>query len=1029
MAPTVPRFASFRPKPKDAAPPSSNPPPPPSDEPQPRPLVDNKKKKKNKIHAESSPPSARKADHRRTGSLAADLYFSDRRGDPDVLRYGSLHSHHVPAYRRSGYGCVLGLNLHMKIDRETTTSKSMLITPATKARQERRLTNKQYNKSNGRALKLILKAEPEVQTDLDFIPLTDQNAVNRDRRSDDDDDDGHVPLTDYRDIKSKVDSMDTTDPDARYESELSLGLDNAMTRLQAALLKNTREHPRDLDNWLALIDHQRNMLQLDQPSTDLTASAKAHLADVRISLYEDALKNIGTDSASRCRLYQGLLLEARNSWHVTKLMSKWKEVLAQYPESFELRLQHLDFVQSSFTTFKFESCRSVMVGSLKAVCHSTGISPPSILHLVLRLTCMASDAGYQELAIATWQALLEFLSLRPAENATLAAFETFWDSEVPRIGELGAKGWKHYVCTEDQAQPPEPPALAEFPSVPSDIGAFEKRESDASSKLKFPGRTSHTVGEDDAFHTILFPDIEDVLKVVPVETPSILLVQAFLIFLGLPSMPPLANIEQQWHSDPFLIRQLRPTVHGTEGVFTSTRYAFDAFLDCTVQDVHMTSELLFQQMFEVSDIECKHFVRRLLHMLLLDSATFEDVGEYILAFELHNFPAEVCKTAKRLLKARPLSQRLYNAYGLVEVHRGHLEQADQVFRMAISLKTDNSSAACETLYLMSNWVWLALLRGEHTEATWRLVTHLDELPSVAQRANGPGRNTVECAATKFRHMIEAYLLQADYMSAIISTSLLAILMYLANHNAIEEALAIHQNLSTWMTSHSMLSSPFAEVQAQTIVRLLIYHATNAPIVKPGLIRTTLEPLIRTFPDNTLLLAMYAANEVRFSIDNRVRGIFHENVLFSSTRTRIAGWAFAIRFEQARGPLAGSTAHSVRAAFQRAVHTSGAHCPAIWKYFVLFELEQVQHSTVMWSERAARTSNRADKCKPQLDEDRQRLKDTFFLGLQSLPWSKDYTMLAFTALGSFFNDGEKWKLYRLMQEKEMRLYTDLDDVPT
>ena len=62
----------------------------------------------------------------------------------------------------------------------------------------------------------------------------------------------------------------------------------------------------------------------------------------------------------------------------------------------------------------------------------------------------------------------------------------------------------------------------------------------------------------------------------------------------------------------------------------------------------------------------------------------------------------------------------------------------------------------------------------------------------------------------------------------------------------------------------------------------------------------------------------------------------------------------------------------------------------------------------------------------MDEAKQRVKDTFYAGLRNLPWCKEYIMLAFTDAKHVFSDEEKWRLSRVMLEKEHRLYVELDD---
>jgi hypothetical protein len=260
---------------------------------------------------------------------------------------------------------------------------------------------------------------------------------------------------------------------------------------------------------------------------------------------------------------------------------------------------------------------------------------------------------------------------------------------------------------------------------------------------------------------------------------------------------------------------------------------------------------------------------------------------------------------------------------------------------------------------------------------------------------------------------EKALLRQDFPSAVVSTSLLALLAYLSSDRNAEAAITAHQNLSSWFTLNKLATSPPAGLNAQAVARLLTHHVTHAPIVKPALIRSALEPLIASFPDNTILLSLYAANEARFSIDDRVRGIMHRSALHASDSTSIAGWCFAIHFETLRGEIAGSTSHSIRALYKRATHTdaSGAHAPALWGMYLRFEIAQLRR------ERARNGG--------KVGEAEAKVKETFYAGLRSVPWCKDFMMVAFAEARSVYGEEELWKVYRVMQEKEVRVYVELD----
>ncbi|EUC45649.1 hypothetical protein COCMIDRAFT_94969 [Bipolaris oryzae ATCC 44560] len=1016
MSANTSSFASFRPKPKPAQEPSKNP--------QQHGKSDETSKEKHQRRRMSKSPSRQ---IREKDASANKSYFSDRRGDADVLRYGTLNRYEIPPYRRYGHGFVLGLSLRQKIDRELSTDKKIYVSPATGRRQQRLLTDKSTKRSGERALRLVKAGGDASDLNQDFVLLSTTGKRKRhDSDDDDEDDDEGTPEFDYRGIE-EAKSAEPADPDTQYESDVDVTFDAEITRTNSRLAWHTKEHPEDVSGWLALIAHQEAMLKLERPSAELTVSDKAHLADIRIDIYTEALKKISKDPESQLKLYKGLLKEAERAWDGAKLASKWKDVLTKHPESVELWMMYLDFVQSRFTTFKYEDCRAIFFKCIETLTASTQhISHASMLHILLRLTSMTYETGYQELSVAIWQALLEFRILRPAGDATIESFEMFWDSEVARIGEPQAKGWKHY-SPEDEPASLEFAPLLEKDSSDSFFEDFEKRETEATRRLVMPGRTSDEIAEDDAFHTILFDDIAPYLKLVPEDLPAELLVDAFLCFCGLPPMPKSGAHQQSWWSDPFLQRYWSSSpVNGDESSnFTQT---LKHFSNCPSRSFQMTTELLFDQCFSTSSIGLDtDFIRRLLKLVASDTSSDDVLGEYLLAFEHRHYPNEAFKTAKRLLKARPSSLCLYNAYGLVESRLGNSDKADQVFRMVLAMQAGNSKELTpQVLELLDTWVWDALRRGERNVALWRLVSPHGSLPAETSKSQ-PDSTLIDSTRTKLAEISEQALLAQDHTTAILSTSLSALLLYLTSSYSPSLALNLHSHLSLWFTSHAATSSPSAELHAQSISRLLTYHTTHAPIVKPALTRSTLEPLLAHFPDNTILLSLYAANESRFSIDDRVRGVMHTALQRTDDRS-IAGWAFAIHYETLRGEVAGSTQHSIRALYKRAVEGSAKNCPALWKSYINFELAQLRRlrDSRQLQNKKPRRDGKKSKVEVRLEEARQRVKDTFYAGLRNLPWCKEVAMLAFGEAGGLFGDEEKWRVVRVLVEKEMRVFVEVDD---
>lgn len=138
--------------------------------------------------------------------------------------------------------------------------------------------------------------------------------------------------------------------------------------------------------------------------------------------------------------------------------------------------------------------------------------------------------------------------------------EEFWDDEVPRIGDMGAKGWS---CTTDDDTPSYSNGLEAYVAPAPADGArpFETwaiAERTASLDAALPSRTAElTLDEsDDPFRVVLFDDIRPFLFVVHSSDSKLQLAYAFLTFLGLPFVPPDFPTSTPFTTDSFIHSEL-----------------------------------------------------------------------------------------------------------------------------------------------------------------------------------------------------------------------------------------------------------------------------------------------------------------------------------------------------------------------------------------------------------------------------------------------------------------------------------------
>lgn len=275
------------------------------------------------------------------------------------------------------------------------------------------------------------------------------------------------------------------------------------------------------------------------------------------------------------------------------------------------------------------------------------------------------------------------------------------------------------------------------------------------------------------------------------------------------------------------------------------------------------------------------------------------------------------------------------------------------------------------------------------------------------------------------------------------TDCLAILTYLSQSFELEKAVetfsTAFMRLAILPAQAESFRSFTTELLHQSQAKLIFYHVRNGNAYKPSHVRNLLADSISQHPHNTIFLCLFAWNESRSRIEERVRDVVR-NITYApnnSTQTHqvpVTTHLFSIYSELSRPVYAGSTLHSVRAAFEKAIGDSKPASPSntaqssdasntsnstarsnvtIWKLYILFELSRGNV---------------------------QRAKDLFYRAMRSCPWSKELIMLAFGHLRAdivrqrFGDDktaaagmgfAELRGVYNVLVEKELRIHVDIE----
>ncbi|RFU31965.1 hypothetical protein B7463_g4343, partial [Scytalidium lignicola] len=984
------------------------------------------------------------------------LYFIDRQGDVKNLVYGSVHQYDVPSFHRIGAGRILGLPIDWKIDRDYGDIKDIVITNSKhfKPYSRGKYIFSQVEKEKPQILRFRHELLPKesINLETDFIPLEETRGKKRKRPNDVSIMEGFSGSEDeqthYRSILGKAKPMGRPVDDAfeyATESDLSdseagriVGLDSSLQKISVQLARNVENHPEDVNAWQALIDHQDVLVSEGRENYRLTNAELTSTADIKIHLYEKALEKMKS-LKDREALLLGLIIEGSKIWDVTEQANRWKKISQDNINSLLLWKSYLDFKLTNFSKFQFEDVRNIFVDRNNQLLESIKASAldiddslwQNIIYVLLRLTLFLRESGFSELAIAIWQGLLELnffappQTLSPDERSTM--FLEFWESEVPRVGEEGALGWCHFAATSDTSTVPNPEEDPADTSIEDHqiFQSWASAERQRSKVSRQPARTLDDVAEDDPFRVILFSDIEAfIIHIPPKEILQKSLLDAFLVFCHLsPTQTSPEEVSQNKLLDSLLAEELlnfdakwlrhqyQQAIDRGENpdkdissILTSLPANF------SVSPSTMYSNNWFRCLWSWGDTYSEgnepitySFVQNALKQLT-NSHFREDLAEYYLAFAWRNDPDKIRKLSKQLLKQHPTSLRLYNSYAMIEWSRGNKIVAVNTYTSILNMaKTLPENSKKDTIYLWVNWIWGCLEDGNNDAA-------LRQLLSIPEGVPNDNTNLGPATLLKSKQHLtmnrDLLLSSGNLQPAIAYAECLALLEYLSAHSnketqAVDQgdvasAMKIYTSFSETLIARKLGHTTAHELLLQSATRLLYHHAQKGPF-RPSLLRHHLTTFLALFPSNTIFLSLYAHNESRLRIDNRVRTLLLTSTLTYENDTP-SSRLFAIRYEMS-SPT--STIHSTRAAFERAVASPVCRAlPGLWRMYILW----CTWTAMDWAQ----------------------VKEVWFRAIRQCPWAKELYLLGFEMLDGKVSNGELREVYKVMVEKGLRVHIDLEE---
>ncbi|KAL8370280.1 hypothetical protein RB595_000590 [Gaeumannomyces hyphopodioides] len=1032
-----------------------------------------KRAKHSHSHSHSHSPPHHRRSHRQspgpapklegTVGAANSLYVVDQRGDPLILKYGSNERSRVPVYRRLGRGKILGCRRgFLVLDRDGINEVFAIRTSGD--------GGSLISQKSSSLLKLItakgrrtvphapVTADAKPTSPGDFMPLGDSRKRDREvgdgdpSSSADEDARPFRPIDLWQLSKAASDSGSVSDGDADNGED-----DDDTKNEHITLSRRVKEHPEDVDSWLRLIELQDVRLRIGQDGSDSrdanAGDASRGVADVKLSMFESALAHAKSE-ADQERLLLGLMREGSRVWSPKTQATRWIAITEKRPESFRLWRAHLNHIMTDVASFKFETSKAFFVNRmewLKRRLEERIASPRrdvadlvgQLVYVILRATRFLQDSGFGEVALATWQAMLELTFCRPPEladaksDACISSFESFWEGETARFGEEGSRGWRQ-ASEEDDV--PEP-KLSAPPVAPTSRDAYKEwaaQERRKSAQSAVPARAMDSGADDDPFRVVLISDMENLLFAVPSSVllhTKRLLVAALAQFCRLP--PPFGadGLPYSALDDPFLAgdeAQLEEEIR-KQGTEESKRQQLQSDEHPTISDklprfrqdqprMASSVDVYFSgpDWFRYFPLEpgapelqttegCLYWALNAVKQLVLQCG-FGELAEYHLALQWLRDPQGVRKTSKALLKNHyPTNARLYTAYAAAESANGNNELACNVLASAAGQKI--SPEVSETQSLWNAAAWIALASLDKPKAIAFLCM------SISDESQSPDAAPTPAALLRMRRKFQSgrdyRLSSGDAEAAVQFAESLALLEYLTNSECGEPRSENQGNVSAAISSILRFSGDLCTRGALAVsatherllqfgAKLLYFHTKHGPY-RPAFLREKLHKFVELFPQNTIFLSLFDWAEPSLRIDSPVRKLLQKTVLVGPhdcVSTRI----FAIRHEVRVG-----NAYTARAALEAALASDGgggnkgpcAGDPRLWASYL----------RLVGSRAELRRKGKG--------------KELLYRAMAACPWSKEVLMEAFAPSPvADLSSGELQAVFDTMAGRGLRVHVDL-----
>ena len=855
-----------------------------------------------------------------------DAFRLDCKPDSSNMHYESLYSGDVATYRRNLE--TIGLGPHQAVEWTDNRSRTM---------KEKRAKLVRYFKG--------------VAADTVVVQVNRRQPVS----------DTDLGVEEYIGLELEGCIEGTPPPELTLELHL--------TQRTAQYNRMLQEDPHNMPLWLEFIAFQDEVL-LWGGGADVQRR-KRQVAERKLAIFERALES----NPLSVDLLVGHMQQVEEVWEVERVVKRWKDLVFRQPHRPRLWLHYLQFCQSHFAAFTvssltalFTKCLSTLTaiqeGTLKS--HKPDATTPQYMLAIFVLFCsFLRQAGYSEKAIACFQALVEFNLCCPAEldaedlpsKARLEFLGTYWDSGVPRFGELGTQGWSNWISVtqdggasrpslgvldsglcmktvEESAGEVDPEvALVSGLSLPE---AWLQLECHRAKEECFPWKALEGESEEecaDPERMVLFDDVSPCMFRLSDPSLQLQLVLAFLHFLGAPSPtpPPLTLIPHHLSSSleswsEVVLTDTIACLLSTPEITQANQYPHNLLgMGCCSEntkhltDMPSTSEY-FTMVVQRAPSAC-NFIANVCNQALAlfsSAAAQTTLAQVWVHFELSLLVKDLSsgkpdkevrgrvRVVQRLVKAllRLESQRnalpLWNCCALLEYLLGNSAEAIKLFQAVLSQHPNSEK--------------LTLLYHSFCECLLGL------LPPLSTPSHSPPHTTLALHTTmclvegKYQPMEETQIPPSRILKCRSkfeqTSSVNTPVEWVACHayfeylsHGISSACKVFEEWTSTLTTRLQSAPP---QEADTLLsrleltyrlhyHLLLHHSRMHPI-QPSLLRSTIEQALSFLPNHGWFLAAYIDCEQQSFISGRLRRYFDAQAPKAETAVP---WLFAIHAELRR----------------------------------------------------------------------------------------------------------------------------------